>query len=156
MLSIKRTGPNRIDIEFSGDLNGAGMEKALDEFVALSRELENGRMLYRIRDFHLPSFGAMVIKFSRLPELLRAMTHFERAAVITDADWIQTASELEGKLFPGLDIKGFDLDEEDEAEAWLAGGSCSRHEQPNRPGRISKKANLQPGFNQNPASPSTE
>lgn len=29
-------------------------------------------------------------------------------------------SEIEGALIPGLKIKAFDLDDEDEAEAWLA------------------------------------
>lgn len=122
MLSIKKNGKNRLDIEFSGDLNGTEMEKALDDFVALSQDIEEGRMLYRIRDFHLPSFGAMMIKFSRIPELLRTMGHYDRVALLTDTDWLQTAAELEGKLFPGLDIKAFDLDEEDEAEAWLVQG----------------------------------
>ncbi|AOS97180.1 hypothetical protein AUP74_01749 [Microbulbifer aggregans] len=122
MLSIKKNGKNRLDIDFSGDLNGTEMEKALDDFVARSQDIEEGRMLYRIRDFHLPSFGAMMIKLSRIPELLRTMGHYDRVALLTDTDWLQTAAELEGKLFPGLDIKAFDLDEEDEAEAWLVQG----------------------------------
>ncbi|KUJ82447.1 STAS/SEC14 domain-containing protein [Microbulbifer flavimaris] len=122
MLSIKKHGENRLEIEFSGDLNGKEMEKGLDDFVALSQGIDEGRMLYRIRDFHLPSFGAMVIKFSRLPELLRTMAHYDRVAILTDTDWLQTVAELEGKLFPGLEIKAFDLDEEDEAAAWLVDG----------------------------------
>ncbi|WP_237067299.1 STAS/SEC14 domain-containing protein [Microbulbifer guangxiensis] len=122
MLSIKKTGENRLDIEFAGDLNGKEMEKALDEFVLLSQGIDEGRMLYQIRDFHLPSFGAMVIKLSRLPELLRTMARYDRVAIVTDTDWLQTVAELEGKLLPGLEIKAFDLDEEDDAEAWLVDG----------------------------------
>jgi hypothetical protein len=46
--------------------------------------------------------------------------NFDRAAVLADRKWIKTVSEIEGALIPGLDIKAFDLDQEAEAEAWLA------------------------------------
>ena len=48
------------------------------------------------------------------------MKRFERAAVLTDTAWIQRVSELEGKLFPGLEIKAFDRDQRGAAEAWLS------------------------------------
>ena len=44
---------------------------------------------------------------------------FDRAAVLTDKTWLKKASELEGALFPGLEIKAFDRDQKEEAEAWL-------------------------------------
>ncbi|WP_336622630.1 MULTISPECIES: hypothetical protein [unclassified Agarivorans] len=33
---------------------------------------------------------------------------------------MQTISELEGKLIPGLSIKAFDMNQVDQAELWLA------------------------------------
>ncbi|NIA20233.1 MAG: hypothetical protein GWP07_07380, partial [Xanthomonadaceae bacterium] len=44
---------------------------------------------------------------------------FDRAAVLTDKIWIQKASELEGLLYPNLEIKAFNRDQKEEAEAWL-------------------------------------
>jgi hypothetical protein len=96
------------------------MSLALDEIVAATEGIENGRMLYDIVDFHLPSLGAIAIEFSRLPSMLGLMKRFRRAAVLTDRAWIQKVSEFEGMLFPGLEIKAFDRDQRSGAEEWLA------------------------------------
>lgn len=45
---------------------------------------------------------------------------FDRAAVLTDKTWLKKVSELEGALFPGLEIKAFNRDQKVEAEDWLS------------------------------------
>jgi len=67
MFSIKQTGMDRLDIVMSGKLDTEGMKMVLDELVRKSENIENGTMLYDVIDFHLPSLGAIVIEFSRLP-----------------------------------------------------------------------------------------
>ena len=96
------------------------MKIALDELVSRSEKIENGKMLYKVIDFHLPSLGAITIEFFRFPEMLGLMKKFDRAAVLTDKTWLKTVSELEGVFFPGLEIKAFDRDQKTEAEAWLS------------------------------------
>jgi hypothetical protein len=56
---------------------------------------------------------------SRIPQLFRFVRRFDRMAVVADKAWVRKASEFEGALIPGLQIKAFDLDQEEEAEAWL-------------------------------------
>ncbi len=75
---------NRLDIEMSGKLNAEEMRIALDELVNKSENIEDGKMLYEVIDFHLPSLGAIAIEFSRLPSMLGLMKKFDRAAVLTD------------------------------------------------------------------------
>ncbi len=120
MYKITKSGANRLDIEMSGKLDADGMRKALDEFVSKSEGIENGKMLYDVIDFHLPTLEAIAIEFSRLPSMLGLMKKFNRAAVLTDKTWLKKVSELEGALYPGLEIKGFSRDQRDEAEAWLS------------------------------------
>ena len=120
MFKITPNGENRLDIEMSGKLNAEDMNIALDEFVKKSKDIENGRMLYKVIDFHLPSLDAIKIEFSRLPEMFGLMKKFDRAAVLTDKAWLKKVSELEGALFPGLEIKAFDIEQKAEAEAWLS------------------------------------
>ena len=120
MFKVIPNGINRLDIEMSGKLSAEDMKIALDELVSKSKNIENGKMLYKVIDFHLPSLGAMTIEFSRLPGMLGLMKKFDRAAVLTDKTWLKKVSELEGALFPGLEIKAFDIDEKAEAEAWLS------------------------------------
>ena len=120
MFHVVANGPNRIDIEFGGKLDSEEMKVALDELVSKSEGIEHGRMLYRVNDFKIPTLGAIAVEFSRLPKMFRLIGKFDRAAVLADKEWVQKASEIEGALIPGLEIKAFDLDEANEAERWLA------------------------------------
>ena len=89
MLKLMQDGVNRLDIELSGKLNAEDMKIALDEFVSKSKNIENGKMLYEVIDFHLPSLGAIGIEFSRLPGMFGLMKKFNRAAVLTDKTWLK-------------------------------------------------------------------
>jgi len=121
MFSVTPNGPNRVDIEIDGKLDSEEMKTALDELVARTEDIENGRMLYRVGDFALPTLGAIAIEFSRLPSMFGLIKKFSRCAVLADQNWIKTIGEIEGALIPGVEIKGFARDEEEAAEAWLAG-----------------------------------
>lgn len=120
MFKVIQNGINRLDIEMSGKLDSEQMKAALDELVIKTENIENGKMLYEVIDFHLPSLGAIGIEFSRLPSMLGLMKKFDRAAVLTDKVWLQKVSELEGALYPGLEIKAFNRDQKEDAEAWLS------------------------------------
>jgi hypothetical protein len=120
MFKVTQNGLNRIDIELSGKLNSEEMKIALDELVSKSMNIENGKMLFDVIDFHLPSLGAIGIELSRLPEMFRLMKKFDRAAVLSDKTWLKKVSEFEGAFFPGLKIKAFNRDQKAEAEAWLS------------------------------------
>jgi hypothetical protein len=125
MFNVIPNGINRLDIELSGKLNTEEMKIALDELVSKSKDIENGKMLYDVIDFHLPSLGAIAVEFSRLPAMFGLMKKFDRAAVLTDKTWLKKVSEFEGALYPGLEIKAFDRDQKEEAENWLSGHDVS-------------------------------
>jgi len=120
MFKVIQNGIDRLDVEMSGKMDTEEMKIALDELVSKSKNIKNGKMLYEVIDFHLPSLGAIVIEFSRLPSMFGLMKKFGRAAVLTDKVWLQKVSELEGALYPGLEIKAFNRDQKVEAEAWLS------------------------------------
>jgi len=120
MFKVISNGSNRLDIELSGKLGTEDMRVALDELENKSKNIENGKMLYDVIDFHIPSFGAIGVEFSRLPAMFGLIKKFDRAAVLTDKTWLKKVSELEGALFPGLEIKAFNRDQKEEAEAWLS------------------------------------
>lgn len=121
MFTVEANGPNRVDIQLSGKLDAEAMKVALDDLIGKTKDIEHGTMLYEIGDFDIPTLGAIGVELSRLPQLFGLIRRFDRAAVLADQAWIQTISEIEGALFPGLEIKAFDRDQRAEAEAWLAG-----------------------------------
>ncbi len=120
MFKITQHGVNRLDIELSGKLDTEEMKFALDELISKSKDIKNGKMLYEIIDFHLPSLGAIAMEFSRSPSMFGLMKKFDRAAVLTDKIWLKKVSELEGIFYPGLEIKAFNSDQRAEAEDWLS------------------------------------
>ena len=69
MFSVTQNGANRVDIVLDGKLDSDAMKVALDELAEKTKNVKNGRMLYRVKDFQLPTMGAMAIEFSRLLEL---------------------------------------------------------------------------------------
>lgn len=121
MYRITRNGSNRLDIDYRGELDSDSMRVVLEELIEKSKDIENGRMLYLIEDFSMPTAAAIGAELSRLPDWFQLIKKFDRAAVVTDNGWVQKLSELEGAaLFPGLEIKAFTDDEGLEAEVWLA------------------------------------
>ncbi|QZD96398.1 STAS/SEC14 domain-containing protein [Qipengyuania gelatinilytica] len=119
MLTITKPAADRIDIVLDGKVDADIMRKALDDLIEKSEGMTGGKMFYRITNFELPSLGAIGVEFSRLPKLFRMLGAFDKCAVLTDSDWLKKAAELEGALIPGMDIKSFDYDAVDVAEAWL-------------------------------------
>jgi hypothetical protein len=103
----------------SGKLDSEGMREALDELVRNCEGISDGRMLYDVVDYQLPTLSAITIEFGRLPKMLGLIRRFSRAAVLTDKTWLKTISELEGRLIPGLEIKAFERGDRAAAEQWL-------------------------------------
>jgi len=119
MLEITKRSPNRVDLSLSGVLGKDEMAKALDELLDAAGSVRDGKMLYRIVDFEMPTLGALAVEFMQMPQLLRLVTKFSKCAVLSDQAWIRTAAEIEGAIFPHLDIKSFTLANAQEAEDWL-------------------------------------
>ena len=122
MLKVTKISPNRVDIELDGSLDADSMRDGLDALIEQSEGVENGLMLYTISEFAMPSAGAIVVEFSRMPKLFGLIGKFDRCAVLSDAAWLRTAAEIEGAVIPGLAIKAFEPGEKEAAEAWLEGG----------------------------------
>ena len=120
MFEVVRNGANRLDIDFSGKLDSVEMKAALDELFNNAKDVEHGRMLFRIKDYKLPTLGAIGVELCHLPEALRFIKKFDRAAVLAYKAWVKKVSEVESAFIPWLKIKAFNLDEESEAENWLA------------------------------------
>ena len=120
MLTITNRGDQRLDIEFQGSIDAAQMRIGLDELFTKAAGIEHGRMFYRIRDFDMPSMGAIAVELRHMVPLLRLLRRFDRIAVVADAGWVRKMSEIEGALFPGIELKAFDPAHAADAEAWLA------------------------------------
>ncbi|GJM13718.1 MAG: hypothetical protein DHS20C12_21210 [Pseudohongiella sp.] len=119
MLKVKKVSSNRVDLKISGKIDSDEMKAMLPELFSATKDMEHGLLMYRIEKLEMPALGAIGVELANLPDLFRLIHKIDKAAVVCDQEWIQTIAEIEGKLFPGLEIKAFDSDEEDEALEWL-------------------------------------
>lgn len=107
LLNVSKTAPNRLDILLSGSLDADSMRDGLDALIAQAQDVTAGRMLYTILDFSMPTLGAVRVEIGRIPKLFGVISRFEKCAVLSDQGWLRKAAEIEGALFPGLEIKSF-------------------------------------------------
>ncbi|MEL6914911.1 MAG: STAS/SEC14 domain-containing protein [Pseudomonadota bacterium] len=121
MLKVTRIAPDGVDLAIDGQIDSAAMTEGLNALLEAAEDMENGRVLYRIMGFAMPTPGAFAVEFGYMPKLFGLIAKFSRIAVISDQSWIRTAAEIEGAVIPGLDIKAFEPGEDAAAEAWLAG-----------------------------------
>ena len=121
MLKIDKTGTNRVDISLSGQIDAEEMEQGLDALIAESEGVTEGRMLYTITDFAMPTLGALGVEMRKMPALFGLLGKYDKCAVVTNVGWLRNAAVFEGWLIPGFVIKTFAMAEKDAAEAWLKG-----------------------------------
>jgi hypothetical protein len=119
MLNVSKSKANRLNVALSGALDTDEMRSALDAFSQESEGISNGKILYTISDFEMPTLGAMAVELYRMPKLLGLIGNFDKCAVLCDTAWIRTAAEIEGAVILSLAIKSFGLKDIEAAEAWL-------------------------------------
>ena len=119
MMNIIKVSSNRVNVEFSGKINRDQMKKVLDDMFAAIVDMEHGLLMYRIGELKMPPIGAIAVELKNLPEIFRLVQKIDRIAVVCNQGWIQTATKIEGKFIPGLEMKSFDLDKESAAIEWL-------------------------------------
>ena len=119
MLNVSKPSANRLDIELSGALDTEAMRSTLDHLIEKSEGITNGRMLYKILGFEMPTLGAMAVEFQKMPKLFSLIGKFDKCAVLSDTAWIRTAAEIEGAVIPSLEIKSFPLSAKKAAKDWL-------------------------------------
>lgn len=122
MLKVTRPTADQIDIEVRGQIDAEMMRDGLDTLIALSEDMQHGRMIYTIADFAWPSVAAIGVEMQRLPRLFSLLGKFDKCAVLCDAAWLRMMAEVEGVLLPGFEIKGFPSEERTAADAWLKSG----------------------------------
>lgn len=120
MLNIEKENESLIKLELNGQLDSNEMEIGLSQLIEETQNMKNGKMLYIIEDFEIPTMGALMVEFSKLPSLFSILSRIDKAAVIADQTWLRKVAEWEGYLFPGLEIKAFKKQDEKEARAWLS------------------------------------
>lgn len=109
-----------VGLRAEGTVSAADYERELVPAVeAMIAAHDKVRVLYVLGDdFDGYSFGA-AWQDTKLG--LGNLRHWERVAIVTDADWIENAIKALGWMMPG-EVRTFDDDDYDDARAWIVEG----------------------------------
>lgn len=69
----------------------------------------------------IPEFEGISIDalFKDLKFALGHWKHFDKEAVVTDKNWLRSATEIAGKLLPNMQVKAFTSTEVEAARRWI-------------------------------------
>ena len=108
--------PGVIGFEASGKIAPEDYRDVVMPAVKRAAESGDVRFLIVIPDFDGIAAGAL---WQDLKVGLEEFRHWKRIALVTDIAWIRDLTKTFGWMTPG-ETKTFDLDQQDEAVAWLA------------------------------------
>ena len=119
MVSLEE--PNVVGFRLDGNIDSESFDRAVTE---IQNALKNNR---KIRIYaEVISLAGMSLEtfFENLKvkfEFFGELDKFEREAVVSDKQWIETLVKIGDKLFPGVEVKCFTFAEKDDALAWIKG-----------------------------------
>ena len=102
-----------------GKISTTEMKDVLERFRHI---IDRGEEIHVYQE--ITSLGGLEVE--ALTEKLKffldaGMSHFGRVAVVADQKWIPSLVDLEGRLFKGIEMKGFSTTEKAKAVAFLKG-----------------------------------
>jgi len=102
----------------AGKVTTQEMNSVLDLFREIISRGEKIHIYQEVTSLGGVEFVAMKEKIKFFLDL--GWSHFGRVAVVAEKHWIPKLVDLEGKLFKGIEMKGFAIEEKEQAVAFLS------------------------------------
>lgn len=121
MITVETLSPGVLLVDITGKLEKSDIEDVITELDAAREQYDTVNLVVDLTGFAGISAEALIADvrygFSQINEI----TQYERIAVITGHEWIETLIWLEGKVFRALDIRCFKPEERQRARAFANG-----------------------------------
>jgi hypothetical protein len=117
MIELIETGSSKaIAIKVSGKIGKADIEKIIQEAKEKFSHHEKLGVYVELESFEGISFEALIqdVKFG-LPHI----TRFHKKAVVSRKEWLGKIAGISDRLFPGIEIRHFPLEQKEEALRWV-------------------------------------
>lgn len=112
-------GPDVVALRVGGTITSADIEHVWASIDASLDEADQIGLYTEVVDLTGVTLPGLVKDVAMGFKNIGKLKHFARIAVVTDAGWIRTAADIEDKLFPGIEIRTFEMAEDEAAMAWL-------------------------------------
>lgn len=108
---------NTIAYRFGGKITEEEMTAILTIFKEKIDKGERLNVYQEVVSIGGVELDAMIEKFKFFREV--GLSHFDRIAVVAHTKWLHKLVDLEDKIFKCIDMKGFSVDEKDQAVEFL-------------------------------------
>ena len=120
MLEMLNVGDDKIiAYRLGGKITEEEMTSVLDIFREKIEKGEKLLVYQEVESIGGAEFDAMVEKFIFFKEYGFNFSHFSKIAVITHSKWLHKIVDLEDKVFKKVEMKGFPIEEKDNAIEFL-------------------------------------
>ena len=117
MINIKKLDNKDIYVfDTPKSINEVDAENFLDKIESIATKENPIKMMGILESF--PKLESFMTLFEMMKLKTKVMPLISKYALITDKDWIENMIPI-ADFFTHMEIKQFDLDEEDEAIDWL-------------------------------------
>ena len=111
--------PDIVGFKVDGKIDNEGFEKTV---VIINEALANNNKISVYAEVN--SLGGMSAEtfFKNLKfkfQLFGELNKFNKEAVVTDKEWLQTAVKISDRMFPSIEVRYFALSDKDKALAWV-------------------------------------
>lgn len=119
MLTFTPLSPRAIAIVAEGHFTAANVAPALARLETLLDTIPQLDILADVRGSPSVALSAVAEELKHLPLIIRLIRAIDRVAIVADAEWVRTASRIEGALIPGVHYEVYERKDEAHARAWL-------------------------------------
>lgn len=118
-ITILDLGPDIVAMRMDGKTERHDIDAAFAEW---DRAIAGGgafRVYAEVHSFSGISFEALARDVKLGFQRLDTVSRIERAAVVTDIDWMKTATQLQDKAMRSIAIRVFSMAEMEQARSWI-------------------------------------
>ncbi|QPH53144.1 STAS/SEC14 domain-containing protein [Pontivivens ytuae] len=120
MFEIAPVEGGVVELTVTGRIDADSMRDGLNALWGALEPVESARLLLLYNDWELPTAGALAVEFGQLGRAFSILAKVDRAALVSNQDWLRRVAEIESALIPGLEIRTYVPEDEAAARAWLA------------------------------------
>lgn len=121
MITIEILSPGVLSLDITGKLERSDIEEAITEIDVVREEHGTVSLLVDLTGFAGMTAEALIADLRYGLSQVNALDHYDRIAVLTGHEWIETLIWLEGQLFKKLKIRCFKPDQRQRARAFAHG-----------------------------------
>ncbi len=111
--------PNIIGFRLDSKIDNDGYDRAVTE---IQQALDNNDKISIYAE--VEKFGGLSIEkffenFKVKFGFLKELDKFEKEAIVSDKQWLETMIKLSDKLFPSVEVRYFSFEDKEDALAWV-------------------------------------